>query len=113
MIDFIKDADCTKETPVRLGVPDAPIYGKGIKLKPRVDGRTDSEHFKKIYLPELLPLEEYDLIVVLISGGKDSVACYLKLLELGVPKERIEFWHHDIDGGHPSRRRTGNVPKTM
>lgn len=98
MIDFIKDADCTKETPVRLGVPDAPIYGKGIKLKPRVDGRTDSEHFKKIYLPELLPLEEYDLIVVLISGGKDSVACYLKLLELGVPKERIEFWHHDIDG---------------
>ena len=104
MIDFIKDADCTKETPVRLCVPDAPIYGKGIKLKPRVDGRTDSEHFKKIYLPELLPLEEYDLIVVLISGGKDSVACYLKLLELGVPKERIEFWHHDIDGGHPSRR---------
>lgn len=104
MIDFIKDADCTKETPVKLGVPDAPIYGKGIKLKPRVDGRTDSEHFKKIYLPELLPLEEYDLIVVLISGGKDSVACYLKLLELGVPKERIEFWHHDIDGGHPSKR---------
>ena len=43
MIDFIKDADCTKETPVKLGVPDAPIYGKGIKLKPRVDGRTDSE----------------------------------------------------------------------
>lgn len=36
MIDFIKDADCTKETPVRLGVPDAPIYGKGIKLKPSV-----------------------------------------------------------------------------
>ena len=70
MIDFIKDADCTKETPVKLGVPDAPIYGKGIKLKPRVDGRTDSEHFKKIYLPELLPLEEYDLIVVLISGGR-------------------------------------------
>lgn len=55
MIDFIKDADCTKETPVKLGVPDAPIYGKGIKLKPRVDGRTDSEHFKKIYLPELFP----------------------------------------------------------
>lgn len=36
MIDFIKDADCTKETPVKLGVPDAPIYGKGIKLKPTV-----------------------------------------------------------------------------
>lgn len=91
MIDFIKDADCTKETPVRLGVPDAPIYGKGIKLKPRVDGRTDSEHFKKIYLPELLPLEEYDLIVVLISGGKDSVACYLKLLEFPTKLEYLAY----------------------
>lgn len=59
---------------------------------------------KKILLPELLPLEDYDLVVVLLSGGKDSIACYYKLLELGVPKEKFEFWHHDIDGGHPSRR---------
>ena len=51
-----------------------------------------------------MPLEEYDLIAVLLSGGKDSIACYFKLIELGVPKEKIEFWHHDIDGGHPSRR---------
>ena len=103
-MEFIKDSDCTKATPVTLGKQDLPIYGKNIRIKPRVEGRNDSEHFKKIYLPELLPLEEYDLIVVLISGGKDSIACYLKLLELGVPKEKIEFWHHDIDGGHPSRR---------
>ncbi|MDT4377354.1 phosphoadenosine phosphosulfate reductase family protein [Blautia coccoides] len=59
---------------------------------------------KKIFLPELLPLEEYDLVIVLLSGGKDSIACYYKLLELGVPKKKIECWHHDIDGGHPSRR---------
>ena len=59
---------------------------------------------KKIYLEELLPLEEYDMIAVLLSGGKDSIACYYKLIELGVPKEKIELWHHDIDGGHPSRR---------
>ena len=103
-MEFIRDSDCTPNTPVVLGVQEKPIYGTGVKIKPRVQGRTDSEHFKKIYLPELFPLEDYDLIVVLISGGKDSVACYLKLLELGVPKEKIEFWHHDIDGGHPSRR---------
>lgn len=101
---FIKDADCTKDTPIVLGYADRPLYGNGIHIMPKVEGRTDTEHFKKIYLSELLPLEDYDLIVVLISGGKDSVACYLKLLELGVPKEKIEFWHHDIDGGHPSRR---------
>ena len=80
------------------------MYGQGIRIKPREPGRTDSEHFKKIYLESLLPLEEYDLIAVLLSGGKDSIACYFKLIELGVPKGKIEFWHHDIDGGHPSRR---------
>lgn len=101
---YIKDSECTKDTPVVHGVADKPIYGRNRKIKPKIQGRTDSEHFKKIYLPELLSLEEYDLIVVLLSGGKDSIACYLKLLELGVPKEKIEFWHHDIDGGHPSRR---------
>lgn len=102
--DYIKDKDCTINTPVTLGNKDTSIYGKGVSIKPRVDGRTDSEHFKKIYLQELLPLEEYDLIVVLFSGGKDSMACYFKLLEMGVPKEKIELWHHDIDGGHPTRR---------
>lgn len=102
--DFIKDSDCTKDTPVAYGEVDKPIYGTGKKLKLRISGRTDSEHMKKIYLSELLPLEEYDLIAILLSGGKDSIACYYKLLELGVPKEKMEFWHHDIDGGHPTRR---------
>ena len=101
---FIKDADCTKDTPVVKGKPDVPIYGQGIGIRPAVPGRQDSDHFKRIYLEELLPLEEYDLVAVLLSGGKDSIACYYKLLELGVPKGKIEFWHHDIDGGHPCRR---------
>lgn len=96
--------DCTKDTPVIHGKPDKPIYGTGIKIKPKVVGRNDSEHMKSIFLSELLPLEEYDLIAILLSGGKDSIACYYKLLELGVPKEKMEFWHHDIDGGHPERR---------
>lgn len=102
--DFIRDAECTKDTPIVYGCPDAPIYGTGERIKPRVRGKQGTNYFDKIYLPELLPLEDYDLIVVLLSGGKDSIACYYKLLELGVPKEKIEFWHHDIDGGHPSRR---------
>lgn len=102
--DFINDRDCTRETPVIHGGPDEPIYGTGKRLTPRLPGRTDSDHMKNIFLSELLPLEEYDLIAVLLSGGKDSVACYYKLVELGVPKEKMEIWHHDIDGRHPSRR---------
>lgn len=102
--DFIKDIDCTKDTPVVFGKQDKAIYGTGKRIKPRISGREDSEHMKSIFLLELLPLEEYDLIAILLSGGKDSIACYYKLLELGVPKEKMEFWHHDIDGGHPDRR---------
>ena len=76
--DFIKDADCTKDTPVIHGKAGGPVYGTGVRIKPRVPGRTDSEHMKKILLDELLPLEEYDLIAILLSGGKDSIACYYK-----------------------------------
>ncbi|MDE6619707.1 MAG: phosphoadenosine phosphosulfate reductase family protein [Lachnospiraceae bacterium] len=101
--EFIRDSECSVLTPVRLGKPDTPIYGRGNHISPRVAGRTGSRHFESIYLDSLLPLEEYDLIIILFSGGKDSTACYYKLLELGVPKEKIELWHHDIDGGHPSR----------
>jgi len=47
---------------------------------------------------ELLPLADYDLIVVSFSGGKDSLACVLDLLERGVPRDRIELWHQHVDG---------------
>jgi len=47
---------------------------------------------------EPLDLLSYDVYAVMFSGGKDSQALYLKLREEGVPNERIELWHHDIDG---------------
>ena len=97
--EFIRDADCSILTPVMLGTKDMPVYGMGKHIEPRIPGRKGSTHFEKIYLEKLLPLEEYDLIIVLFSGGKDSTACYYKLLELGVPKEKIELWHHDIEIG--------------
>jgi 3'-phosphoadenosine 5'-phosphosulfate sulfotransferase (PAPS reductase)/FAD synthetase len=40
----------------------------------------------------------YDKYIVAFSGGKDSLASLLYLLEKGVPKEKIELWHHCIDG---------------
>ena len=42
--------------------------------------------------------DTYDHVIVAFSGGKDSVACLLHLLDLGVPREKIELWHHDVDG---------------
>lgn len=49
-------------------------------------------------LAEEPDLTSYDRIVVFFSGGKDSVACVLRLMELGVRPERIELHHHLVDG---------------
>lgn len=43
-------------------------------------------------------LNSYDRIIVLLSGGKDSVACLLRILELGAEPSRIELHHHLVDG---------------
>lgn len=47
---------------------------------------------------ELLPLDRYDLFLVSFSGGKDSIACFLYMLELGCPPEKIQLWHQLVDG---------------
>ena len=43
-------------------------------------------------------IHNYDKYIVCFSGGKDSIALHLHLLELGVDPAKIELWHHDIDG---------------
>jgi 3'-phosphoadenosine 5'-phosphosulfate sulfotransferase (PAPS reductase)/FAD synthetase len=43
-------------------------------------------------------LNSYDRIIVYFSGGKDSLACLLWVINMGVEPSRIELWHHEIDG---------------
>lgn len=43
-------------------------------------------------------LESYDNYLLAFSGGKDSIATFLWLLGQGVDKNKIELWHHDVDG---------------
>ncbi|WP_300207357.1 phosphoadenosine phosphosulfate reductase family protein [Bacteroides sp.] len=47
---------------------------------------------------KLADLSTYDKIIVSSSGGKDSEACALYLLELGIAKDKIILWHQSIDG---------------
>lgn len=46
-------------------------------------------------------LKSYDRILVAFSGGKDSLAVLLHLLESGVSPSSIELHHHDVDGDGP------------
>ena len=43
-------------------------------------------------------LHGYDRIIYGYSGGKDSLAGVLDLLERGVPRDKIELWHQHVDG---------------
>lgn len=43
-------------------------------------------------------LSSYARAAIAFSGGKDSVACVLHLLELGFPRDKIELHHHLVDG---------------
>ena len=43
-------------------------------------------------------IHSYQHIIVAFSGGKDSTALVLYLLDKGVDKSKIELFHHDIDG---------------
>jgi len=57
-----------------------------------------TEQARKPDTRDLLPLERYEKILVSFSGGKDSLALVLDLLERGVPRDRIQLWHQCVDG---------------
>jgi len=40
----------------------------------------------------------YDLIIINISGGKDSTCCIEDVLSSGINKNKIELWHQRVDG---------------
>lgn len=63
-----------------------------------VEGRFVPPANARANTSEMLPLEDYDHIIVSFSGGKDSVACVLHLLDIGVPPDCIELWHQAVDG---------------
>lgn len=47
---------------------------------------------------EMVDLQAYDRIILALSGGKDSIAALLKLIDAGVDLGKVEAWHHAVDG---------------
>lgn len=56
-----------------------------------------------------IDLLAYGTYIIAVSGGKDSISSVLHLLEQGVPRHKIELFHHRIDGSPnaPPRIRLG------
>lgn len=50
-----------------------------------------------------IDLDVYDHVIVCVSGGKDSIACLLRLKDMGVDMSKVELWHHDVDGNENSQ----------
>ena len=42
--------------------------------------------------------DDVDAVIVQYSGGKDSLAALLWVLDSGAPKEKVQLWHQNVDG---------------
>jgi len=96
-------------TAAKVKVKAAAAAKAGVPYAPRQFPRPETAEADDV---RLLPLHAYDHIVVSFSGGKDSVACVLYLLELGVPASRIELWHQCVDGRPEVDERLFDWPST-
>ena len=78
--------------------PGSPEQVAAAETRARAIAEADAERTAAVAALEDLDLTSYDHILVMMSGGKDSLASLLWALERGAPRERLELWHHDIDG---------------
>jgi len=69
-----------------------------LKFEDMVCGSSTEQVVKGTPLKEILPFEEFDLIIISISAGKDSMGCVMNLLDRGVPKEKMVLFHQNVDG---------------
>lgn len=54
-------------------------------------------------MKQKIDLSSYHRVIIAFSGGKDSLACLLYMIRIGVPIEKLELWHHCIDGKEGSK----------
>ena len=64
--------------------------------------RDELRKIRKVFIPDHIKaiLDDKDgKVLIFFSGGKDSVAMSTYLhFTLGIPWDRMELWHHEIDG---------------
>jgi hypothetical protein len=76
-----------------------PILQEQLGFEFGAAGQPESNGQKGAYFSApSIDLGEYDHIVLCMSGGKDSIACLLRLIDMGADLGRVELWHHLVDG---------------
>lgn len=82
-----------------------PTLGQQLGLELGLDSDTPSPDTKEgtYFSAAHIDLDTYDKIVLCMSGGKDSIASLIALIDAGVDMNRIELWHHDVDGREGSQ----------
>lgn len=71
-----------------------PALGGHLGLSLKSAAPSDGVYFSA----PVVELDTYDRIVLCMSGGKDSIASLLHLIDQGVDRQRLELWHHEVDG---------------
>lgn len=75
-----------------------PGLGRQLELMFSGDSAPTKKTAEAYFSAPSIEMDRYDKIVLCMSGGKDSIACLLHLIDIGVDVGRIELWHHDVDG---------------
>lgn len=88
------DATSEKRRPVRIDPNSSRPWSDKAQLTLPLAGLEHAEAGADPPCVEIDP-HAYDVVIVAFSGGKDSIACVLHLIEMGI---RPELWHHDVDG---------------
>jgi len=57
-------------------------------------------------------INDYDKVLISVSGGKDSLALTLKAIEMGVDRSKIELFHQSVDGRHDTHQAFFDWPST-
>lgn len=61
---------------------------------------------------DLLDFKDYDKVIISLSGGKDSTASLLHMIDSGVPRDKIEVWHQSVDGMNGTKEPFFDWPST-